>query len=98
MLVMVQGKRPGLRALKEVSGIEAKKQVGANAIGFALAPRINAAGRIGDPDLAVRLLLEKTPAGLKMPAEVRCLQTEILPCQEEQLPATQQPTKAAAYI
>ena len=65
MLVMAQGKRPGLRALKEVSGMEAEEQVGANAIGFALAPRINAAGRIGDPDLAGRLLLEKTPAAAR---------------------------------
>ena len=47
--------------------MEAKKQMGANAIGFALAPRINAAGRIGDPDLAVRLLLEKTPAAARAP-------------------------------
>lgn len=61
MLVMAAGKRPGLKALKEVSGIGPEERIGASAIGFALAPRINAAGRIGDPDLAVRLLLEKRP-------------------------------------
>lgn len=59
MLVMAEAKRPGLRALKEVCGIEPAGYVGTSAISFALAPRINAAGRIGDPDLAVRLLLEK---------------------------------------
>lgn len=61
MLFMAEAKRPGLRALKEASGIEGTGHVGTSAIGFALAPRINAAGRIGDPDLAVRLLLEKNP-------------------------------------
>ncbi|GAB1410844.1 single-stranded-DNA-specific exonuclease RecJ [Desulfovibrionales bacterium] len=59
LLLIKEGRRPGILALKEVCSIGAHETVGAGAIGFALAPRINAAGRIGDPDLAVRLLLEK---------------------------------------
>ena len=59
LLLIKEGRRPGIQALKEISGLDPEESVGTGAIGFALAPRINAAGRIGDPDLAVRLLLEK---------------------------------------
>lgn len=47
---------PGLQALLEVSGTS-NNTLGASEVGFRLAPRLNAAGRIGDPELAVRLLL-----------------------------------------
>lgn len=47
---------PGLQALMTVSGIN-KEDLGTREVGFGLAPRLNAAGRIGSPDLAVRLLL-----------------------------------------
>jgi single-stranded-DNA-specific exonuclease len=59
LLLIKEGRRPGIQALKEISGLAQGESIGAGAIGFALAPRINAAGRIGDPDLAVRLLLEQ---------------------------------------
>ena len=59
LLLIKEGRRSGIQALKEISGMAPEEGVGTGAIGFALAPRINAAGRIGDPDLAVRLLLEK---------------------------------------
>ncbi len=59
LLLIEEGRRPGIQALKEISGLGPDERVGAGTIGFALAPRINAAGRIGDPDLALRLLLEK---------------------------------------
>lgn len=49
-------KRPGLRALLREAGMEGK-ELNATAISFSLAPRLNAAGRMGCPDLAVRLLL-----------------------------------------
>lgn len=39
-----------------VSGIN-KDELGPREVGFSLAPRVNAAGRIGNPDLAARLLL-----------------------------------------
>ena len=47
--------RPGLQALLESSGISAPLQ--ADALAFRLGPRLNAAGRLGDATLAVRLLL-----------------------------------------
>jgi len=45
----------GLKALINVSGIK-DKQITSYVIGFVLAPRLNAAGRIGDASRAVRLL------------------------------------------
>ncbi len=48
--------RPGLLALRRVAGYE-DKELSARAVSYSLVPRLNAAGRMGDPDLAVRLLL-----------------------------------------
>ncbi|GIL02697.1 MAG: single-stranded-DNA-specific exonuclease RecJ [Alphaproteobacteria bacterium] len=47
--------RAGVAALLRVAGIA--RAPDAETLGFALAPRLNAAGRIGDADLGVRLLL-----------------------------------------
>ncbi|PNU20749.1 single-stranded-DNA-specific exonuclease RecJ [Geothermobacter hydrogeniphilus] len=49
-----QGPRPGIRALKDVAGV---REVSAGAVGFRLAPRLNAAGRLEDAALGVELLL-----------------------------------------
>src|SRR5213076_3348382 len=46
----------GLRALLEVSGLTGKT-IDSYHIGFMLAPRVNAAGRMSTPDIATRLLL-----------------------------------------
>jgi single-stranded-DNA-specific exonuclease len=46
----------GLRALLKCAKLEAKVNLGAMDIGYALAPRINAAGRLGTARLAVELL------------------------------------------
>lgn len=49
---------PGLRILKELSTSKGKKtELTTSSIGFQLAPRINAAGRIGDPYIALKLLI-----------------------------------------
>ena len=47
---------PGLRALMEAARVD-PATVDAGAIGFRLAPRINAAGRLGHPGTALELLL-----------------------------------------
>ncbi|MEJ2696866.1 MAG: single-stranded-DNA-specific exonuclease RecJ [Candidatus Sulfobium sp.] len=52
------GKRPGIRALKEVSGLGAK-EVKAGSLSFTMVPRVNAAGRLGDSGDVVRLLLSE---------------------------------------
>ena len=49
--------RPGFLALAEEAGVR-DKPFTASTVGFSLAPRINAAGRLGEPGLAVRLLEE----------------------------------------
>jgi single-stranded-DNA-specific exonuclease len=51
---------PGLRTLVEVSGIQGP--VGVWHVGWQLAPRLNAPGRLGDPTPALRLLLTDDPA------------------------------------
>ena len=53
-----RSERPGLRALMEASGIDAAR-VDAEAIGYGLAPRLNAAGRLRHARLALELLLER---------------------------------------
>lgn len=49
-------KNLGLRAIFKVAGVE-PKSINEETIGFTLGPRINAAGRLEDADLAVKLLL-----------------------------------------
>lgn len=53
-------KRPGIAALMAESGCS-PDNVSASSIGFMLAPRINAAGRMGQIDLAVELFLTDDP-------------------------------------
>lgn len=57
--------RPGLIALREVAGLAQKKLTSTN-IAFNISPRINAAGRLASPRLAVELLLEERPAQAKV--------------------------------
>ena len=52
--------RPGIAALMKECGC-APETVSASTIGFMLAPRINAAGRMGQIDLAVELFLTNDP-------------------------------------
>ncbi|MDA8082670.1 MAG: single-stranded-DNA-specific exonuclease RecJ [Nitrospiraceae bacterium] len=51
--------RPGIRALKSVSNLEARS-VRAGLLAFTMVPRINAAGRVADSGDVVRLLLTET--------------------------------------
>lgn len=51
--------RPGVRALIEVAGLK-PGEVDAAALGFRVAPRVNAAGRLDDPSIAFRLLMAST--------------------------------------
>src|SRR4051794_13862716 len=48
--------KPGLRALMKVAHVDSAA-VDAAAVGFRLAPRLNAAGRLGHPEAALELLL-----------------------------------------
>ena len=59
--------RLGLQALLDAAGI--RPPVTEGTVGFQLAPRLNAAGRVGDANAAVRLLLTEDPQEAKRLAE-----------------------------
>lgn len=61
----------GLRALLRETGL-ADKEVSSIQIGFVLAPRINAAGRMGEAELAADLLLTSDPARAELLARELC--------------------------
>src|SRR5690606_23584317 len=51
----------GVAALREIAKISRGMPIGAGDIAFRLAPRLNAAGRLGDPMLALALLRAREP-------------------------------------
>jgi single-stranded-DNA-specific exonuclease len=53
--VLRKSPRPGIRALCAAAGVD-QRSLTADDIGFSIAPRINAASRMGEPELAFRLL------------------------------------------
>ncbi len=58
--VMGKRGRPGIAALLDVT--QARDRLSTFTCGFALGPRINAAGRISEADMGLRLLLSEDPA------------------------------------
>lgn len=60
LAVMAGRRRPGLAALADAAGLTAPPR--GEDLGFAIAPRINAGGRIGDAALGVRLLTTQDAA------------------------------------
>ena len=91
-------KRPGIAALMEESGCD-PKTISASSIGFMLAPRINAAGRMGQIELAVELFLTDDPLRAKEVAKALCdlnrqrqaVESEIYAQAVSMLPAGQPP-------
>ncbi len=66
---------PGLKALKEISGI--KSELDVSGVVFSLGPRINAAGRVAHARAAVDLLVSKTELEATQLAERLNLKNEI---------------------
>ena len=58
---LARTRKPGLRALMQSAGVD-PAAVDAGAVGFRLAPRLNAAGRLGHPREALQLLLTENEA------------------------------------
>ena len=96
--LLANTKRPGIAALMAESGCDAKT-VSASSIGFMLAPRINAAGRMGQIELAVELFLTDDPARAATVAKQLCdlnrqrqsVESEIYDQAVSMLPAGQPP-------
>ncbi|HMP03482.1 MAG TPA: single-stranded-DNA-specific exonuclease RecJ [Gemmatales bacterium] len=58
---LATGPSIGLKALLEAAELSAQKDLDSEHIGFTLAPRLNAAGRLGSARLAIELLATQTP-------------------------------------
>ncbi len=56
LISLIENGSPGIKALLKVAEIDGKKRLESDDIGFAIAPRLNAAGRLGQARLAVELL------------------------------------------
>ncbi len=101
--VLGSTRKPGLQALMEVARVD-PSGVDAGAIGFRLAPRINAAGRLHRADAGLELLLTADVQRARAIAaeldavntERRDVETRILFEAEAQVAAT--PPGAAAYV
>ena len=64
----------GIQALMQVAGVkEEQKQLQPDDIGFKLGPRINAVGRIGDPQMVIELLTTDDP-GIALERAMQCEQ------------------------
>ncbi len=84
--VLSEARRPGVRALLELAGIEPGTSLGAEDVAFRIAPRLNAPGRLGRPDLSVELLLSTSlDAARALAAEIEQRQVERRAVQERML-------------
>lgn len=70
-----QSDRPGVQALLENAGIAGKALTSTN-VAFTLVPRINATGRMGAPERAVRLLISGYEKEAKVLSEEICADNE----------------------
>ncbi len=61
LLAIEKSKHPGLRALRDVCRFRSDRMT-ARDVSFGIAPRINAGGRIGKPDLGLKLLTTTSEA------------------------------------
>ncbi|NUP05861.1 MAG: single-stranded-DNA-specific exonuclease RecJ [Polyangiaceae bacterium] len=57
--VLGAGVRPGIRALADLARIDLSRGMTSEDIGFRIAPRLNAPGRLGHPDESLELLLTR---------------------------------------
>lgn len=81
-----RGGRPGVRALLELARVDATVALTGEDVAFRIAPRINAPGRLGPPDLALELLLaDSVPAADAIAAQIEQLQVERRAIQDRML-------------
>ena len=58
---LTKAPRPGIAAILREASVRTEK-LSASTLGFSLAPRLNAAGRLGSPEIAARLLMSRDEA------------------------------------
>ncbi len=80
LMILNRAERPGVSALLKVAGVE-PGTVTATTIGYAIGPRINAAGRLADAMIAYELLAARDEAT----AEARANQLQELNVQRQEL-------------
>src|SRR5262249_12104742 len=84
--VLGDARRPGVRALLELSNIDPGAPLSGEDVAFRIAPRLNAPGRLGSPDLAVELLLSASlDAARALAAELEQRQLERRAVQDRML-------------
>ena len=71
----IRDSRPGVQALLENAGIAGKALTSTN-VAFTLVPRINATGRMGAPERAVRLLISGYEEEAEVLSEEICADNE----------------------
>lgn len=77
LLKIAEASRPGIAALKSVCKLAVAAKLGAGQVVFTLAPRINAAGRMGRAQLALETLRARTyDEGLALAQKLDSLNTE----------------------
>jgi single-stranded-DNA-specific exonuclease len=79
--LLARSKIQGVQALVQVAGLGGEKNLKPEAIGFRLGPRINAVGRIGDPQTVIELLITDDE-GIALE---RAMQCEAINKQRQQL-------------
>lgn len=82
--------RPGIAALIEASSnkttsASAKKEISSTYIGFTIAPRLNAAGRMSNASIAVELLLAEDAENAKIIAEELCETNRLRQAEENKI-------------
>ncbi|HEX9621523.1 MAG TPA: single-stranded-DNA-specific exonuclease RecJ [Polyangiaceae bacterium] len=98
-------RRPGFAALFELAKLRRSAPFTSEDIAFRLAPRLNAPGRLGAPDLALKLIMEQSPeraAGMAATVEQLCRdrraqQDEILSAAVEEIEGDA-PGSRAAFV
>ena len=58
--VLGEARRPGIRALFELAKLDGQTPITSEDVAFRIAPRLNAPGRLGSAEIAVKLLMAKT--------------------------------------
>jgi single-stranded-DNA-specific exonuclease len=92
--LLPQSQLEGVKALIQVAGVDnGAKPLKPDAIGFRLGPRINAVGRIGDPQVVIDLLTTDDP-GVALERAMQCEATN----QQRQQLCTQIEQDALAYL